>query len=269
MKICALFFSVGLTIDLASGLPNPNPSSTTTVITTVSVIPVVAGSPYPASPTTNEFDYLNYDEENETDKATRTIIHTAFEDWAAVIQKALDSLGNSQDNTYKTWFPETATGNKKPVRGFLAGVFNRVFDSNADSPAPLPYVATFVCDNVDFGGINNEGICDSSTTSCFSPLLAKFHVCPVGVQQPTKANDIKCSDLGDVVSSKMNSLTGSLVHELMHSHNAGAATPNGEGCLCSSKNLKLIEVQGKLWMYCTPLVTACVLQKAQTPRKPS
>lgn len=233
MKTFTLMFSLGLTIGITTGLPNPQttvpaPSSTTTLTSTVSVIPVAAGSPYPAAPTTNEFQYLNFDETSNTDKATRTIIHNAFEDWAAVIQKAIDSLNNAQDNTYQVWFPTTVTGNKKTARNFLVGVFEELYDSSSNPAAPLPYVATFTCDNKDYGGTTGQGICDNTTTSYFSRLPGKFHVCPLGLSQTTKATDIQCSTLGDVVSSKMGSLTSTLVHEFMHSQNAGAATPNGK-----------------------------------------
>lgn len=233
MKEGSWTLSVGLTLaltfGLTSALPNPNPAGSTIVISTVTVVPVAAASPYPASPTTNEFKYLNFDETSNPDKASRTLIHDAFEDWAAVIQKAIESLANTEDNTYKTWFPDTVTGNKKSVRDFLTGVFTQLFDSSASPAAPLPYVASFVCDNKDFGGVTGQGICDSVTTSYFNRGSAKFHVCPFGFSvQPTKATDIKCSDLGDVVSSKMQSLTSTLVHEFMHSENPGAATPNGK-----------------------------------------
>ena len=227
MKTSTFIFPASLTLGLSSALPNPLPQGTTTSVQTVTVIPVAAGSPYPASPTTNEFQYLNFDENSNTDTASRTIIHNAFEDWAAVVQKAIDSLANAQDNTYNVWFPNTVTGNKNSVRDFLTGVYSQLFDLNANPAAPLPYVASFTCDNKDYGGLTGEGLCDADTTSYFSRPLGKFHVCQVGLSQTTKATDVQCSGLGDVVSTKMYSLTGTLLHEFMHSQNAGAATPNG------------------------------------------
>lgn len=107
-------------------------------------------------------------------------------------------------------------------------MFHQLLNMNIDPPAPLPYVTSFTCDNVDYGGPQAQGECDGFTPSYFSRLSGKFHVCPFGIEsQPTRATDIECSDLGDVVSSKMQSLTSTLIHEFMHSQNAGDATPTG------------------------------------------
>jgi hypothetical protein len=218
-----LYLAIGLT----DGFPNPILPSTTTIVNTITVLPVQA-SPFPAGPTTNEFLYLNFDEESKPDKAKRLVIHDAFEDWAAVVQKAIESLTNTQDNTYQAWFPDSVNRNKKPVREFLAGVYETLFDSSADPAAPLPYVASFVCDNTDFFD-DGVGGCDGTTTAYCNRLKGKFHVCPFGMEsQPTKATGINCDTLGDVVSDRMNSLTGTLVHEFMHSRNAGDATPDGK-----------------------------------------
>lgn len=91
MKSTTSIFLLGLVVNLTSGLPNPSSTSTTTVVNIVTVVPLAARSPYPDEPITNEFQYLNFEESSDTDKATRTIIHEAFKDWAAVIQKAIDS----------------------------------------------------------------------------------------------------------------------------------------------------------------------------------
>jgi hypothetical protein len=228
---------IGLVISFTTGFPNPSRTRTTTIITTATVIPLEA-EPYPAQPTTNEFLYLNFDQENELDKARQVIIHNAFMDWAAVMKKAVDSLNDAQDNTYQAWFPNSVDGNKRPGREFLARVYGTLLDTDADPPAPNPYVASFVCDNEDFYAGGLVPGCDGTTTSYFDRLQGKFHVCDYGMEtrtQKPKATMVKCDTLGDVVSYKMYSLTASLVHEFMHSQDAGDATPKGK-CLHHLRN---------------------------------
>jgi len=227
-KTSTLAFLVALSFDFTNGLPNPSPAETATTVSSAPLVPRAAGSPYPSSPTTNEFTYVNFDESMDNDKGDRTAVHDAFEDWAAVVKAAITSLGNTDDNTYLTWFPDTVTGNKNTARDFLKGVLTTLLDDTTDPPAPLPYVASFVCDHKDYGGADGQGICDASTTSYFSRLPGTFHVCPFGLSQTIKATDIKCDGLGDTVSANMHSLTGTLVHEFMHSQDAGDATPNGK-----------------------------------------
>lgn len=66
--------------------------TTTQAVSTITVIPVPASaSPYPAAPTTNEFQYENYDENNQDDKDRRDKVHNAFAgDWAQVFQKGIE-----------------------------------------------------------------------------------------------------------------------------------------------------------------------------------
>lgn len=220
MKSFTFYTLVTLTTGLAYALPQ----GTTTLVETATVVPY-APSPYPASPTTNEFNYLNYKESSNDDKTSRTNVHNAFLDYAPVLQQAILSLDDTNDETFDRWFQDTLLREDGPGldgRAYVRGVFSQVFQASDTSPAPAEVVTSMVCSNNDF------------KSNCIEDVKAytaspSFHICPLGMEQTIKASDIKCADLGDTVSETMNSLTSTLIHEFMHQKAAGRDAPNSNG----------------------------------------
>lgn len=220
--INAFLFSI--LVAFSVGRARALPQGTTTVAETATVVPL-AGSPYPASPTTNEFKYANYKETSSTDKAARTKVHDAFLDWAPVLQQAMASLDNADDKTFDRWFQDQVLRENKTNldgRAYVKGVFSQLYQADDTTPTPQDVVASLTCFNNDF-----SKACGNETRAY--TLGTSFHVCPLGLAQTTKASDVDCSDLGDAVSGKMQTLTGTLIHELMHQKAAGDNAPNSVG----------------------------------------
>lgn len=213
-----LAFAAGLTFALPQG---------TTVVETATVIPYAA-SPYPASPTTNEFKYANYKENSDTDKAARTTVHDAFLDYSPVLQQAILSLDDTNDKTFDRWFQEEILREDQSDldgRTYVKGVLGGVFQASDTSPVPASVVTSLTCFNNDFANNCKDGVRAYT-------LGTAFHFCPLGLEQTTKASDIKCSNLGNAVSGSMMSVTGTIIHEFMHQKAAGDNAPNSIGeCL--------------------------------------
>jgi len=182
--------------------PSPSP--------TVSVEAAPA-SPYPGTPTTNEFSYRGYDENSKQDRKDRDTVHLAFAAWAQVLQKAIESLDNTKDPTFDRWFPSQAGDGSNNARAYVKGVFGQLFEASPTSPAPKSIVAEIVNLARDAGKL-----CKGSTRAYFGPTTGRFHVCRQGLLQRTLPWEISCEELGDAVSTKMMSLTGTILHEFLH-----------------------------------------------------
>jgi hypothetical protein len=230
MKSQILFSAVlaGASLVLAAPTPSRTIDKREPVVT-VTVIPIPL-APYPDKPYTNEFQYINYDDNKKEDTDTRTTIHKAFADWPAMMQKALEAIANNEDKTFDRWFPEDVDVSGKVIdaRGYVSGVFRQLLKADATSPEAKEAIKNTVNDKNDFGK-KGKGNCEGSTKAYTSPSTNTFHVCPLGLALPTAATDIQCSALGDKVSQDMRSLTATLVHEFMHLSAAGDSAPNSAG----------------------------------------
>jgi len=217
---------------LVSSAPTPDKTIDKGVPEVTYTVVPIAIAPYPDHPYTNEFQYINYEEGEEVDRNTRTQIHTAFRDWPAMMQKAVESIANTDDHTFDRWFPEDVDvpSNNNPIdaRGYVSGVFRQLLQADADSPAAKDVIKRLMNDKVDYGNKGN-GNCGKDTRAYTTRKVLKFHVCPAGLALPRAAADIQCSDLGDKVSRAMESLTSTLVHEFMHIREAGDQAPNSAG----------------------------------------
>ncbi|KAM0690173.1 hypothetical protein Q7P36_008940 [Cladosporium allicinum] len=232
MKTQAFFSALLTGISLVSAAPTPHKTVDKRVPqVTVTVIPIPL-APYPDSPYTNEFQYINYDDSKDEDKKTRTTIHNAFKDWPAMMQKALESIANSDDKTFDRWFPDDVDvpGKDQPIdaRGYVSGVFRQLLQADATSPIPKEAIKNTVNDKNDFGK-DGKGNCGATTKAYTRASTNTFHVCPAGLALPTAATDIDCSKLGDKISQDMRSLTATLVHEFMHLNAAGDSAPSSAG----------------------------------------
>lgn len=119
----------------------------------VTVVPIPL-APYPDSPYTNGFQYINYDDSKDEDKTARTTIHNAFMNWPAMMQKALESMSNTDDTTFSRWFPEDVDvpGKDNPIdaRGYVSGVFRQLLQASTTSPTAKEVIKNFVNDKNDY-----------------------------------------------------------------------------------------------------------------------
>ncbi|USW53062.1 Putative metallopeptidase, catalytic domain superfamily [Septoria linicola] len=188
-----------------TALPNPQ-------VAIVTVVPIpAAASPYPSKPSTNEFSYEHYDEAKDTDKADRTTVHNAFDAWSEVLQAAIQSLGDTSDDTFSRWFPSEA--------------LLRLFKPDATNPAPQPRVASLINDHNDYRSACGP---DKKTKAYFTDD-DRFHICPRGLSQVTSAREVDRSKLETQVGADRNSLTGTLIHEFMHWNRVGNDLPRSAG----------------------------------------
>jgi hypothetical protein len=229
MKTQVFFSALFASISFVSAAPTPDKTVDKRVPqVTVTVVPIPL-APYPDSPYTNEFQYINYDDSKDEDKTARTTIHDAFKDWPAMMQRALESIANTDDTTFNRWFPEDVDvpGKDKPIdaRGYVSGVFRQLLQASAASPAAKEVIKDFVNDKNDY----SKEPCGPTTKAYFTASTNTFHVCPAGLALPTAATDVDCSKLGDKISRDMRSLTATLVHEFMHSNAGGDSAPNSAG----------------------------------------
>jgi len=143
-----------------------------------------------------------------------------------MMQKGIESVANSDDKTFDRWFPPTVKvkGGSIDARGYVSGVYRQLLQPDPTTPKPKATVATIVNDKDDYAKT-----CKTNTYAYFTRDIGRFHVCDKGLKQPTAATDIKCQDLGTQVSSKMESLTSTIVHEFMHWDKTGDTAPNSVG----------------------------------------
>jgi hypothetical protein len=137
MKMQVFFSALLAGINFVSAVPTPDKTVDKIVPqVTVTVVPIPL-APYPDSPYTNEFQYINYDDSKDEDKTARTTIHNAFKYWPAMMQKALESIANTDDTTFNRWFPEDVDvpGKDKPIdaRGYVSGVFRQLLQPRESS----------------------------------------------------------------------------------------------------------------------------------------
>jgi hypothetical protein len=133
---------------------------------TVTVVPIPL-APYPDSPYTNEFQYINHDDSKDEDKTARTTIHNAF---------ALESIANTDDTTFNRWFPEDVDvpGRDNPIdaRGYVSGVFRQLLQACATSPAANQVIINFVNDKNDY----SKEPRGPTTEAYFTASINTFHV---------------------------------------------------------------------------------------------
>ena len=166
----------------------------------------------------------------DSDKATRKRIHDAFGAWGGVLDAAFKSLNDKDDKTFDRWFPEKAGNNDG--REYVKGVFGQLFDSSTAGPKAV--IAGLINEATDVTGTCAK---NAATKAYMLSYSGRFHICAPGLSQSTLPTDNKCKDLGNAVSTKMNMLTGTLVHEFMH-YKATDKAPNSLGELSRSTCLR-------------------------------
>lgn len=159
----------------------------------------------------------------------------------------MESLSDTSDDTFDRWFPPFVKLNRpqdkaQPARGYVRSVFGQVFRPDANNPAPQPRVLTMISRNDD--SLNG---CTANTKAYTNPSTGRFHICDHAfTSQSTSAKDLKCDDLGTQVSKRMNSLTGTLIHEFMHWDRVGKDVLHSAGkCLAAELGLCIFSLDSR------------------------
>ena len=148
---------------------------------------------------TNEFKWINWDPDSDTDKADGMKIHQAFLEWADFVQSGAKAAADTDSATYKRWF-----GKQDPPEET-----KKVFDNMWDGSNANKIIAGMTCDRKDF---SNK--CTAKMAAYTDADSGNFHVCPYGLNERKQLSEIQCSDLDDSCSSKMRSLSMTLLHEM-------------------------------------------------------
>lgn len=147
---------------------------------------------------TNEFKWVNWDPKNDQDKKDGQKIHQAFILWKDIVKQGAVAAADKDGATFKRWF------GKQDDPAEIKNVFGNMWDGNNANKL----VADMVCDRKDF-----EGSCKGQVAAYTSADTGAFHVCQYGLDR-SQLSEIKCNDLGDSCSSKMRSLSMTLLHEM-------------------------------------------------------
>ena len=193
--------SVATTMATSTG----SPASSDRDDPSASVDVAARGSPYPAQPTTNEFMYYRYYEDDARDVAKRTDIHNAFYgDWAAAMQAAWNSLNNPNDRTFDRWFAPLPWGDGRP---YVKSILEKLLYARTDGPVPQNIVAGFYNDAGDWLK-RCSYYSDTPWHAYFEPPTGRSHICRGAFYLvPLRASDISCDELGNRVSFGSEELT--------------------------------------------------------------
>ena len=125
-------------------------------------------------------------------------IHEAFIEWADLIAAGATAAADTNSDTYKRWFgtQDDPTETAKVFANMWTGT-----EAN-------PIIAGMTCDRMDF-----DNSCTTNKAAYTLADTGKFHVCPKGLGRD-QLLDIKCANLDDSCSSKMRSLSMTLLHEM-------------------------------------------------------
>lgn len=148
----------------------------------------------------NEFQWRNWDPNNEEQKKDAEKIHHGFNKWQDFIKEALNAASNHDSDTFKRWFGKQEDPNE------ITAVFANMWDSTNGKATDK--VAWMICDRDDF-----KSNCGARTSAYTMPDTGEFHICPWGLEKPTNS-ELKCGNFDDSCSSKMRSLSMTLVHEM-------------------------------------------------------
>jgi hypothetical protein len=172
-----------------------------------------APSEYPLEPGPfpNEWKYVNWDADDAEQKAQLEKIHLAFlETFNGMAAQAQSRYRDDDQTMIQRWF-----GVQDDNPNEQEAVFKNMWDWDAGTATHQ--VSETICDREDF-----KGYCARSINAYMDPPTGRFHICPRGLDKPLNS-EILCTDLDASCSLKMRSLSMSLLHEMTHYEEIGAA----------------------------------------------
>ncbi len=151
--------------------------------------------------------YLDWKPYNLPDMRNGRKIHQAFEDWKHLLLAAR-SKATANGKIFRRWFGRN--DNQK----VLHIIKKLLQDTNNGFPDAQPLVTKAVNEEKDFGkSRDGKPACTIPRTRAYMKFeTGHFHYCDYGLQLPN-LNDIKCESLDEVISNKMKSVAGTMVHE--------------------------------------------------------
>lgn len=146
----------------------------------------------------NEPQYLNWDPNDDGQKADALKIHNGYADMINMVYFAWREA-DSKSDTFKRWFDEGDADNVKKV---LEKIVNPTGVGQAN-----PLMTQWICQQNDE---NNR--CTATRNAWSAGSKGIFHMCPKGLQQPN-LGDLTCSNLDGYPSQKMKSVAFTMMHE--------------------------------------------------------
>ncbi|KAI9802277.1 MAG: hypothetical protein M1833_001783 [Piccolia ochrophora] len=157
---------------------------------------------------TNEFKWLNWDKEDEDHKKDAKKIHDAFGEWRDLVKEGAVAAADKDGAIFKRWF------GKQDDPDEIKNVFGNMWSGSSATKE----VKEMVCDRKDF----KDSCTKNPTWNAYTMAdTGHFHICPKGMKGGL-ASENKCGDLDDSCSSKMRSLSLTLLHEMTHYNRIGS-----------------------------------------------
>ncbi|XP_014551417.1 hypothetical protein COCVIDRAFT_42284 [Bipolaris victoriae FI3] len=188
---------------------------------------------------TNEWRYLNFDPENETDKAHLELLHNIL---CIGEMLAITSYGaGAAESALMPYLRHFAVNEEQDdpderpdeyhFQDHVKNVLNRLAGDGQNNVKLGEVVGSFVVDNKDFGAdIPNASNCDGDTyayTLVDEPVdqREKIHFCDITwTGRLESIADIDCDALDPYPSVKMDSISRIILHEWTHYSSVGPET---------------------------------------------
>ncbi|KAM5354927.1 hypothetical protein ACJ41O_001573 [Fusarium nematophilum] len=181
----------------------------------------------------NEWKYMNFDPENDADKAHLQKLHDvictgelrAISAWGA--QAAEDSK-TSINVVYDVFFDTKDDTNSK-----VEDVLKKISGQSSSEGMIGEIVKTMVVDNADFGESSGNS-CDEEGTLAYTATdedfdqREKIHFCDIAYDRPASGPAIDCGSLDSYPSTKMDTFSRVVLHETLHYSSVGPDSKLGE-----------------------------------------
>ncbi|KAF5673866.1 hypothetical protein FHETE_3253 [Fusarium heterosporum] len=169
----------------------------------------------------NEWKYLNFDPEDDTDKAHLQKLHDvicggelrAIAIWGS---QAASDTENAINVAYDVFF---GTDNDTPAK--VNDVLMKIAGQSSTEGKIGEIVGTMIVDSTDF---KNQCDTDEAYTGPDTDGREKIHICDETYDKPLAGPDIECGSLDKYPSLKMDTFSRVVLHETLHYSTVGPSS---------------------------------------------
>ncbi|KAI1337772.1 hypothetical protein F5Y15DRAFT_143634 [Xylariaceae sp. FL0016] len=178
---------------------------------------------------TNEFKYLNFDVNDETQLTHVRSAHEAFcTGWSQLLVFGSENIDDDDTTIFARFFDNTPD-----TKDEVGQVYSALVDTSNGEAQSI--VADMILDNTDFlgrcsesGGSDDEAVEEGGYWGIDTDGREKFHICDATYDFPTNPPDNDCSDLGDHPDISMETLARLILHEMLHFKSVGPPIFNSQ-----------------------------------------
>ncbi|KAI1747783.1 hypothetical protein F4782DRAFT_398178 [Xylaria castorea] len=177
----------------------------------------------------NEWQYLNFDPENDTDKGHLQTLHDII---CSGEMRALSSWGagaaTAGNLVYKRYFP--LSDDEDDFQGHVNSVLMIISGQSSTEGSIGTVVGSFVVDNLDFAGTCSaeEGTLAYTNTDDLDNR-EKIKFCDIAWERPNlEARSMQCGDFDAFPSTKMDTFSRVALHEMTHYSSVGPPSTLGQ-----------------------------------------